>query len=242
MAVTAKGKRTAATPRRRKAGKTPRRAAADLDLRRMPMQARGQATFERVLEATAALLDEVGGERLTTNLIAQAAGINVATLYQYFPNKQAVLLTLFKRQSEARRELGERQLVGSSGSADWRRIISNAVESVARARTSTPGTVPLRQLMRSSPELLEHELQSSLHIADTLATELQASGIKRDRAVLVARCAIEILSSILDMWTIETGGRDNRIVDEAKTAVLGYLGPYFEKSEARAAGKRKRRR
>ena len=205
------------------------------------MQARGQATFERVLDATAALLDEVGGERLTTNLIAQAADINVATLYQYFPNKQTVLLTLFKKQSEARKELGERQIAGSSGSADWRRIIGNAVESIARARTATPGAVPLRQLMRSSPELLEHELQSSLHIADTLATELQASGIKRDKAMLVARCAIEILTSILDMWSIETGGRDDRLVDEAKVALLSYLAPYFEKSEARAAGKKKTR-
>ncbi len=73
-----------------------------LELRRTPMQARGQATFEGILDATAGLLDKVGGDKVTTNLIARAAGVNVATLYQYFPNKQAVLLELFKRQSEAR--------------------------------------------------------------------------------------------------------------------------------------------
>ena len=86
----------------------PRRKPTELDLRRTPMQARGQATFDRILDATAQLLEKVGTDALTTNLIAKAADVNVATLYQYFPNKQAVLLSLFERQSEARIALGER--------------------------------------------------------------------------------------------------------------------------------------
>ena len=81
----------------------PRRKATDLDLRRTPLQSRGQATFERILDATARLLDEVPTEAITTNLMAKAAGINVATLYQYFPNKQAVMLALFLRESVERR-------------------------------------------------------------------------------------------------------------------------------------------
>src|SRR5512133_2212831 len=82
--------RTTATRRTRKA------PAAVLDLRRTPVQARGQATFERILDTTADLLESVGAEVLTTNLVAKTAGVNVATLYQYFPNKQAVLLSLFE--------------------------------------------------------------------------------------------------------------------------------------------------
>jgi AcrR family transcriptional regulator len=242
MAATAKRRKSASIIRRKPAlRRPPRRPATQLDLRRTPMQARGQATFESVLDATAALLDQVGGERLTTNLIAQAAGINVATLYQYFPNKQAVLLTLFKRQSEARIQLGESHIADSSGSLDWRRIIGKMVEKVARGRTTTPGTVPLRQLMRSSPELLEHERQASNQVAEALASELQRTGIKRDRAMLVARCAIEALTSLLDMWSIETQGRDNRIVEEAKAVMLGYLAPYFDKSRARAVAKKSSR-
>jgi hypothetical protein len=51
------------------------------------MQARGQATFERILDATARLLDEVGTEALTTNLIARTADVNVATLYPVLPEQ-----------------------------------------------------------------------------------------------------------------------------------------------------------
>src|SRR5678816_2616402 len=92
--------------------RSPRRKPTELDLRRTPMQARGQATFDRILDATAQLLEKVGTDALTTNLIAKAADVNVATLYQYFPNKQAVLLSLFERQSEAQIQLGERMLQG----------------------------------------------------------------------------------------------------------------------------------
>jgi AcrR family transcriptional regulator len=241
MASTKKSKAAAAVITRRKGARTSRKQAAELELRRTPMQARGQATFEGILDATAGLLDDVGGDKVTTNLIARAAGINVATLYQYFPNKQAVLLELFKRQSEARIQLGRSRLAGASSADDWRRIIGNAVQSVAQVRATMPGTVALRQVMRSSPELLEHEQLYSQHMAVALAAELQAVGVKRDRAALVARCAVETLTALLDLGSIETSGREARVVDEAKTLILAYLAPYFDKGRSRSASVRKRR-
>ncbi|MEY2921195.1 MAG: Transcriptional regulator [Pseudomonadota bacterium] len=241
MASTKKSKAATGVAARRKGSRASRRRVAELELRRTPMQARGHATFEGILDATAGLLDDVGGDKVTTNLIARAAGINVATLYQYFPNKQAVLLELFKRQSEARIQLGKSRIAGASGADDWRRIIGNAVQSVAQARAAMPGTVALRQAMRSSPELLEHEQLYSQHMAAALAAELQAVGVKRDRAMLVARCAVETLTALLDLWSIETSGRDDRVIDEAKALIVAYLAPYFDKGSRRGVFARKRR-
>src|SRR6187455_1666289 len=135
--------------------RAPRRKPTELDLRRTPMQARGQATFDRILDATAQLLEKVGTEALTTNLIARTADVNVATLYQYFPNKQAVLLALFKRHNETRADIGQRSISGMARSPDWRRMIAKAIDGVAEARRSMGGAAALRLAMRSSPELLE---------------------------------------------------------------------------------------
>ena len=219
----------------------PRRSLTELELRRTPMQARGQATFEEILDATAGLLDKVGGDKVTTNLIARAAGVNVATLYQYFPNKQAVLLELFKRQSEARIRIGERLLAGIGATDDWRKVIGGAVQVIAKARAEMTGTLALRQIMRSSPQLLEHERRYAQHMSAVLAAGLQAAGVKDDRAQLVARCAVETLTALLDLWSIETRGDDDRVVEEAKTLLLGYLAPYFESARNRAAIGRKDR-
>lgn len=199
--------------------------ADELALRRTPRQARGRATFDRILDSTARLLEDTGAEGLTTNLIAKSAAVNVATLYQYFPNKQSVLLELFKRQTDARIQAGRRHIVGASGTADWRRNLRSAVRAIASAHASLPGAMSLRQVMRSSPDLLQHERLYSRQVADALAAELRVAGVPVARARLVARCAIEALSALLDLWSIETRGRDRRIVDEAESLLLVYLAP-----------------
>jgi len=205
----------------------PRRKAARLDLRRTPMQARGQATFSAILDTTAALLEEVGGEGLTTNLIARAAGVNVATLYQYFPNKQAVLLELFRRQSDRQIELSNARLRGLHQAADWRRVIASLIQDITEVRASTPGTTELRQLMRSTPELLAHEQAYARHMAATLAKELRAAGVRREQAQRVARSTIEALTALFDWWQVGTGGRDKAIVAEARAMVTNYLAPHL---------------
>ena len=206
------------------------------------MQARGQATFERILDATAHLLDKVGTEALTTNLIAKAADVNVATLYQYFPNKQAVLLALFQRHTEARIKLGERMLHEMILAPDWRKVLQDVVRAVARSRADQPGAVALRQAMRSSPDLLEHDQRQSVFVATALAEQLIKAGTRPEHAKLVARCAIETLTTMLDMWSIDSGGKDNRIVEEAGAMLTCYLAPYIERHASNVAGRNARRR
>jgi AcrR family transcriptional regulator len=59
-----------------------------------PRQERAKRTYEAILAAAAELLVEVGVERISTNLVAERAGITVPALYRYFPNKYAVLNAL----------------------------------------------------------------------------------------------------------------------------------------------------
>ncbi|HET7204048.1 MAG TPA: TetR/AcrR family transcriptional regulator [Steroidobacteraceae bacterium] len=215
--------------RARTSSRIPRRTkATELDLRRTPMQARGQATFERILDATAELLDKVGTESLTTNLISRTADVNVATLYQYFPNKQAVLLSLFKRQNETRVEIGKQMIGGLARSPDWRRMIGDGVQAVAEARRCAGGATALRLAMRSSPDLLEHDRKQSVEIAGTLSSELVEAGVKPDKAMLIARCTIEALTAVLDLWSIDSGGKDDRVLEQAKVLVCAHLEPYFD--------------
>ena len=59
-----------------------------------PRQERAKRTYDAILVAAAELLIEVGVERISTNIIAERAGITVPALYRYFPNKYAVLHAL----------------------------------------------------------------------------------------------------------------------------------------------------
>jgi AcrR family transcriptional regulator len=68
-----------------------------LEPRKTPVQARSAASVEAILDATIQVLLRVGKERLTTTRVALRAGVSVGTLYQYFPNKSALLQAALKR-------------------------------------------------------------------------------------------------------------------------------------------------
>jgi AcrR family transcriptional regulator len=76
--------------------------------RKSPVQARSTASVEAILEATIQVLLRVGKERLTTTRVALRAGVSVGTLYQYFPNKTALLRAVLQRHLDGVTEAVER--------------------------------------------------------------------------------------------------------------------------------------
>jgi AcrR family transcriptional regulator len=68
--------------------------------RRIPSQARSEETIRIIFEATAQVLSDCGEGALTTNRIAQRAGVSIGTLYQYFDSKEAIVLAMLARERE----------------------------------------------------------------------------------------------------------------------------------------------
>jgi AcrR family transcriptional regulator len=79
-----------------------RKSAQRLDLapKKLPGQARSRQTFDALVEACTGLLPELGYAGTTTNHIAQRAGVNVASLYEYFPGKDAIVAQVAERLVE----------------------------------------------------------------------------------------------------------------------------------------------
>ncbi|MEO8131442.1 MAG: TetR/AcrR family transcriptional regulator [Bryobacteraceae bacterium] len=86
----------------------PLRSQAVLEPRKSPVQARSAATVDAILEAAIQVLLQVGKERLTTTNVARRAGVSVGTLYQYFPNKSAMLKAVLERHMDEVTEAIER--------------------------------------------------------------------------------------------------------------------------------------
>lgn len=68
-----------------------------LSPRKTPRQARSAATVEAIYEATIQVLLSNGASRLTTTRVAERAGVSVGTMYQYFPQKQALLFAVVQQ-------------------------------------------------------------------------------------------------------------------------------------------------
>jgi AcrR family transcriptional regulator len=111
-----------------------------LEPRKSPVQARSAASVDAILEATIQVLLSVGKEGLTTTRVALRAGVSVGTLYQYFPNKSALLQGALKRHLDAVTEAVERVCREQRG---------NGVQQMATALVTTFLEVKMRDAKAS---------------------------------------------------------------------------------------------
>jgi AcrR family transcriptional regulator len=114
------------TPRAR------RQCAPPLDARKQPVQRRSAVTVEAILEAAARILESAGFTGYTTNAIAALAGVSVGSLYQYFPNRDALTAALIERESAPLLAQVEVAACASSCEDALRGLIRAAVEHQMR--------------------------------------------------------------------------------------------------------------
>ena len=86
-----------------------------LSPRKAPRQERSRATVDALLEATTDILVRDGYAKLTTNRIAERAGVNIASLYQYFPGKDAIVAELRRRPGAEQRAAVRAVLAAHTG-------------------------------------------------------------------------------------------------------------------------------
>ncbi len=99
--------------------------------RKTPIQARSGATVAAIHEAAIQVLLADGLARLTTTRVAERAGVSVGTLYQYFPNKEALLYAILMRHFEEMAQAVERLCTGEP-----KKLLSSLADSIAEAYVS----------------------------------------------------------------------------------------------------------
>jgi AcrR family transcriptional regulator len=112
---------------------TPAESPAKTD-RRQPRQARSEHTVQLIFEATAQVLRDEGETALTTNRIAERAGLSIGTLYQYFDCKEAIVLAILSRTREqVIAQLDKVMLDVQPGQTDPREVVRTYVRIYIQA-------------------------------------------------------------------------------------------------------------
>jgi AcrR family transcriptional regulator len=114
-----------------------RRETARIFSRRKPQQRRARQTVEAVLDAVIRLLRREGSGTLNTNRIAEVAGVSIGSVYQYFPDKQAIFAALHQRHIEQIDRLIAGTLVAHAASA-LDDLIRALIEAMVEAHTADP--------------------------------------------------------------------------------------------------------
>jgi AcrR family transcriptional regulator len=162
---------------------------AKLSARKMPRQSRSREAVEAILTAAADILARKGYGALTTNHIAERAGVNIASLYQYFPGKEAIVAELRRRHGAAARTAVRRILAEDAGSdlaSTLRRLVAAGVAEHAAAPA----------LHRAFTDALP-----ALRTSDIAAEDAPAFAAFRQ---LIERTAVGVPDLDLALWVVAT--------------------------------------
>jgi AcrR family transcriptional regulator len=130
-----------------------------------------------ILDACAVLLDDYDYDELTTSKIAERAGVPIGSLYQYFPDKRAVVQALTLRNLETFSEEVERIFDGDGVPTEWRQAIDQVVAGFLRMLKEVPGFGRIRFGDVVDTHLLDPDEDNNAVLAEKLA-ELFAENYK----------------------------------------------------------------
>jgi AcrR family transcriptional regulator len=171
--------------------------AARTSVRRRPKQRRARQTVEAVLDAVVRLLKRDGSQAITTNRIAEVAGVSIGSVYQYFPDKRAIFTALHQRHVDQIDRMVQTKLVEHAASS-IEELVRAMVEAMVEAHATDPELYEL--LMTEVPHRADgtRDFAVRLHGAFLLAISSRAHELKKrrdlDKVVFVVTHMVEALS------------------------------------------------
>lgn len=199
-------------------------------VRRRPVQRRSVERFERMLDACAQLLDEMGYDELTTSQVAKRAGVPIGTLYQFFDGKLALTRALARRNLDVFLDrLHARFADPPSPLETWADAASVVVAEFVAMKRETPGfaAVDFGDARPGKHFLLDadREVENNQLVAERLR-QLAVDDLglpdapDLDRALLIA---VEAADSVLRLAFRYDPDGDPDLIAEAEILLRGYL-------------------
>jgi len=200
-------------------------------LKKMPKQERSRVMVDSILAAATRVLSERPLSEVSTNLLAEFAGVSIGSLYQYFESKQAIVQTLVERHRHECLALADAALTGDS-----------STRMVDRSRTVLRELLALHENQR----ILHVSLERAHNVCSGLATAEHAKHARLFANLLVEEFphlseAESLMHTQVVMRTINTmvhgaltlpaHGLDRRVVEHFDASAVGY----FRSLEERAS-------
>lgn len=207
-------------------------------LRRVPTQARSRERLRRLLDAAEQLLAAEGAEALTTTRVAEEAGVSVGSLYQYLPNKGAIVQALAHRYlAEFEQRMHELELDARRGGRGWDDPVAMLIDSFSELYRERPGYRALWFGRELSDELRAADRENKLALARGVRGIAVSLGLASDDAYLhvAARAGVLVTDSILQEAFRSDPRGDVQLIEEAKRILRLYLAEVMRHYASRAA-------
>lgn len=196
--------------------------------RRLPTQARSRERVERILDAAAQLVVTEGVDGLTTRSIAESAGLPVASLYQYFADKEAVLLALCERDM-AEMDDQVAQDLAAAGELTMAGLVETSMRAFVKVYHRRPAFMQIWMRGRTNAAVYDYGRHHNKRITENLLAYAAGLGLvdqgRYSDAELTAigELAVELGDRAFQLAFERDPRGDEFLIDEAIDLVAGYL-------------------
>lgn len=195
--------------------------------RKQPSQGRSKATVTAILEAAAHIFEEQGYGKMTTNAVAELAGVSIGSLYQYFPNKEALICAVYECHHARMRESIAREMNKPLDVANFE-ALRHLVEAIARAHLVEPELHAKFESLRFEEPfaeiLREKDLGDIQRRLELLLRENKKAYAIEDE-VFSAEILVSAVHSLVHVFTGHTANY-RKAASEIARMLFGYISAY----------------
>ncbi|AKG22235.1 TetR/AcrR family transcriptional regulator [Calothrix sp. 336/3] len=199
-------------------------------MRRKPRQARSQERVNRILDVAEAMFIAEGYNGTTTNAIATHAQVPIGSLYQFFPDKAAILQALALRYNQ----LLHQKLIaldrGELATQPLSTYVDQLIDATDSFFTEYPGYHAIFiQVQEAIPELEQIENAADTQLIQEFAASLaqRQPGLAAGDYQAIAFVLVKAIGTLLWLSLSQEATFRQRLVAETKRLTLGYLQSYF---------------
>jgi AcrR family transcriptional regulator len=201
--------------------------AAKTRVRKKPTQERAQETVDAILAATARVVARDGYDRASTNRIAEAAGVSIGSLYQYFPSKEAIVSALMEGHMSRMLAVLSAAYEQSTATRSIEEAARAIIEAVFAAHRVNPKLhrILLEQVPRigTLDRIDSFEEQTQAMVESFLAA--RASELRRENIKIAARVVVLAVRGVT-LWSVMRAPDDlanPAFLEEVIDLVVRYL-------------------
>lgn len=190
-------------------------------------QSRGERRIAQLLEAAASVFCSSGYTGASTNAIAREAGVSPGTLYQFFPNKEAIAVELGDRLIHRMREAHGLVFTEANAALPLREMLDAILDPLIGFNLENPAFLTLI----NGPEVPGRLADDHDALHDSLQRQVEdlisfrAPGLPKEQCVHIASMAFAIFKGGLTLIASHEGAEQAAYVDELKAALYHYLAP-----------------
>lgn len=197
-------------------------------VRTEPVQGRSAARVDALLDAVAAVVDEIGFDRLTTAMVSERAEASIGTVYRYFPDRIALLQGLRDRAAQ-RFRTRVIELIDSEKPEHWWDAVDCALNAFVQMYRTEPGFRIIRfddtERIASDQGNPYQPEYFAARFGEILAEEFGLPG--GDDLTFRLTIGVQIGDALITRAFQVSPDGDERIIAEARSVVRGYLAGYY---------------